>query len=158
MRKFLFTILAWGIFFAPAYANPRTMSNETDGIVRVKSRYSFAETTQRFESIAKKQGLNIVAKVDHQAGAQSVDRELRPTQLIIFGNPKAGTPLMQCNQAVGIDLPQKALIWQDEKGQVWLGYNSPQYLSTRHQLKGCGEEAIKRIENALSTLTQKVTQ
>ncbi|MDJ0697424.1 MAG: DUF302 domain-containing protein [Mastigocoleus sp. MO_167.B18] len=128
-----------------------------NGIVRVQSTYSIAETVQRFESFAKEQGLNIVAKVDHQAGATSVGKKLRPTQLIIFGNPRAGTLLMQCNQTAGIDLPQKALIWEDEKGQVWLDYNSQEYLFTRHQLKGC-EPAIKIIEDALSSLAQKVTQ
>ena len=157
MKKFLLSILALGIFIAPAYANPKMKRNGKDGIVRVKSTYSVAETARRFESIAKEQGLNIFTKVNHQAGAQSVSQQLRPTQLIIFGNPKAGTPLMQCSQTAGIDLPQKALIWEDEKGQVWLGYNSPRYLFSRHQLKGC-EEAIKRIENTLSMLALKVTK
>ncbi|NJL61169.1 MAG: DUF302 domain-containing protein [Methylacidiphilales bacterium] len=86
-----------------------------------------------------------IPKIDHAAGAKSINQELRPTQLIIFGNPAAGTPLMQCNQTAGIDLPQKALIWQDEQGQVWFGYNSPKYLMARHQLKDCGEEAIQKL-------------
>lgn len=129
-----------------------------DGIVRFKSNYSVEETVQRFQSIAKEQGLNIVTTVNHQAGAESVGLELRPTQVIIFGNPRAGTPLMQCNQTAGIDLPQKALIWEDEQGQVWLGYNSPRYLFVRHKLRGCGEEALERIGNALKMLAQRVTQ
>ena len=160
MKKFLLSIVTLGIFVTSACANLNMRSNgkNENDIIKIKSTYSVVETAQRFESIAKEQGLKIFAKVDHQAGAQSVGQKLRPTQLITFGNPKAGTPLMQCNQVVGIDLPQKALIWEDEKGRVWLGYNNPQYLFIRHQLTGCGEEAIKRIENALSTLAQKATQ
>ncbi|KST67984.1 DUF302 domain-containing protein [Mastigocoleus testarum] len=158
MKKLFLTILACGIFITPAYASPIISNNKKDGILRFKSIYSVPETAQRFESFAKEQGLNIVAKVDHQAGAESVKQKLRPTRLIIFGNPKAGTPLMQCNQSAAIDLPQKALIWEDEKGQVWLGYNSPKYLSFRHKFKNCGEEAVQRIENALNTLARKVTK
>ncbi|NJL78310.1 MAG: DUF302 domain-containing protein [Richelia sp. RM2_1_2] len=174
MKKVLLTIAALGLFVFPAYATQGIRENakneiarskkdsivgaRRDGIVRVKSTYSVEETVQRFESMAKEQGLNIVAIVNHQAGAASVNQELRPTQVIIFGNPAAGTPLMQCNQTAGIDLPQKALVWEDEKGQVWLGYNSPKYLSIRHQLKGCADEALERIGNALEMLAQKATQ
>lgn len=159
MKKALLGILALGLFAIPAYAASKGIGkNHNDGIVRVKSTFSVEETSQRFESIAQQQGLKIVAKVDHAAGAKSVNQELRPTQLIVFGNPASGTPLMQCNQTVGIDLPQKALIWQDEQGQVWFGYNSPRYLMARHQLKGCADEVIQNIDNALSMLAQKATQ
>ncbi len=158
MKKILLGLLALGLIVIPAYASKGMNKKANNGIVRVKSAFSVSETTERFESIAQQQGLKIVAKIDHAAGAKSINQELRPTQLIIFGNPAAGTPLMQCNQTVGIDLPQKALIWQDEQGQVWFGYNSPKYLMARHQLKGCGEEAIQKIDNALSLLAQKATQ
>ena len=174
MKKVLLTIAALGLFVLPAYATEGIRENSKneiargrkngivraskDGIVRVKSNYSVEETVQRFKSIAKEQGLNIFGTVNHQAGAASVNQELRPTQVIIFGNPAAGTPLMQCNQTAGIDLPQKALVWQDENGQVWLGYNSPQYLSRRHKLTGCADEPLERIDNALKMLAQKVTQ
>lgn len=179
MKKVLLSIAALSLFVLPAYATHgirentkneirenakneiargRNYKSKRNGIVKVKSNYSVDETVQRFQSIAKEQGLNIVAVVNHQAGAESVDLELRPTQVIIFGNPRAGTPLMQCNQTAGIDLPQKALIWEDEEGQVWLGYNSPRYLFIRHRLRGCGEEALERIGNALNMLAQKVTQ
>jgi uncharacterized protein (DUF302 family) len=76
--------------------------------------------------------------------------------LIIFGNPKVGTPLMQCSQSVAIDLPQKALIWENEAGQVWLSYNDPEYLAKRHGIKGC-VEVIKQIQNALSNFAKKAT-
>ncbi|MBW4478509.1 MAG: DUF302 domain-containing protein [Tolypothrix brevis GSE-NOS-MK-07-07A] len=158
MKKILLGLLALGLIVIPAYASKGMNKKANNGIVRVKSAFSVSETTERFESVAQQQGLKIVAKIDHAAGAKSINQELRPTQLIIFGNPATGTPLMQCNQTVGIDLPQKALIWQDEQGQVWFGYNSPKYLMARHQLKGCGEEAIQKIDNALSMLAQKVTQ
>ena len=174
MKKVLLTIAALGLFVLPAYATQgirensmqeiaRTRKNgivraKRDGIERVKSNYSVEETVKRFESIAKERGLNIFGIVNHQAGAASVNQELRPTQVIIFGNPAVGTPLMQCNQTAGIDLPQKALIWEDEAGQVWLGYNSPKYLSRRHKLKGCADESLERIGNALKMLAEQATQ
>ncbi len=173
MKKVLWTVAALGLFILPAYATQGIRENSKneiargrkngiartrrDGIVRVKSNYSVEETVKRFESIAKEQGLNIFGTVNHQAGAASVNQELRPTQVVIFGNPAAGTPLMQCNQTAGIDLPQKALIWEDEDGQVWLGYNSPQYISRRHKLKGCADEPLARISNALKMLAEKAT-
>ncbi|MGB6299345.1 MAG: DUF302 domain-containing protein [Rivularia sp. (in: cyanobacteria)] len=174
MKKVLLTVAALGLFVLPAYATQGIRENSKqeiargrknginrvrrDGIVKVKSNYSVEETVKRFESIAKEQGLNIFGTVNHQAGAESVNQELRPTQVIIFGNPRAGTPLMQCNQTAGIDLPQKALIWQDENGDVFLAYNSPNYLSRRHKLRGCADEPLERIDNALKMLAQKATQ
>ena len=174
MKKVLLSIAVLGLFVLPVYGTQGIRENakseiatakddsvlraRRDGILKFKSNHSVKETVERFESIAQEQGLNIVATVNHQAGAESVDLELRPTQVIIFGNPRAGTPLMQCNQTAGIDLPQKALIWEDEQGQVWLGYNSPRYLSIRHRLKGCADEALERIGNNLNMLAQKVTQ
>ncbi|MDJ0619429.1 MAG: DUF302 domain-containing protein [Calothrix sp. MO_192.B10] len=181
MKKVFLSVWALGLFVLPAYATKGMRENaksdnvvagrttnfkpnrraKKNGIVKVKSNYSVSETAQRFEAIAKERGLKIIAKVDHAAGAQSVNKELRPTQLIIFGNPAVGTPLMQCNQTTGIDLPQKALIWKDEQGQVWLGYNSPRYLLIRHQLRGCGEEvqqALQRVGNALNSLAQEATK
>ncbi len=174
MKKVLLTIAALGLFVLPAYATEGIRENSKneiargrkngivrasrDGIIRVKSNYSVEETVQRFESIAKEQGLNIFGTVNHQAGAASVNQELRPTQVIIFGNPAAGTPLMQCNQTAGIDLPQKALVWEDKNGEVFLAYNSPKYLSRRHKLRGCADEPLERIGNALKMLAEKATQ
>ena len=174
MKKVLLSIAALGLLVLPAYATQGIRENAQnqiaqhrqkifirstrDDIIKFQSAYSVQETVQRFQSIAQEQGLNIVATVDHEAGARSVNMDLRPTQVIIFGNPRAGTPLMQCNQTAGIDLPQKALIWEDEEGQVWLGYNSPQFLLTRHRLQGCADEALGRIGNNLNNLAQRVTQ
>ena len=82
-------------------------------------------------------GMTVFLRINHSEGARRVGMELRPTELVIFGNPKVGAPLMQCSQTVAIDLPQKALIWQDESGQVWLTYNDPPYLAKRHDIDGC---------------------
>ena len=176
MKKILWTVAALGLFVLPAYATQGIRENskqeiaigrnntitrtkrKNNGLVKFKSAYSVEETVERFESIAKERGLNIVATVNHQAGAASVNQELRPTQVIIFGNPAAGTPLMQCNQTAGIDLPQKALVWEDENGEVFLAYNSPKYLSLRHKLRGCADEPLERIGNALKMLAEKATQ
>jgi uncharacterized protein (DUF302 family) len=105
-----------------------------DGLVRVESIHSVAETGDRLEDLLRNKGITVFTRIDHGAGATSVELDLRPTEVIIFGNPQVGTPLMQCNQAVGIDLPLKALIWQDGEGKVWLAYNDPEYLAIRHDL------------------------
>jgi uncharacterized protein (DUF302 family) len=86
-----------------------------------------------------------------------VGKQLRPTELVIFGNPKVGAPLMQCGQTIGIDLPQKALIWQDDNGQVWLTYNDPLYLAKRHEIAGC-EPVLDKVQNALKNFAQAATQ
>ncbi|ANW25901.1 hypothetical protein BA953_17055 [Vibrio coralliilyticus] len=126
------------------------------GVVKVESQYSVKETADRFEAIAKKKGLNVFARVDHQANAAGVDMELRPTELIIFGNPKVGTPLMQCAQSVAIDLPQKVLITQDEDEKVWLSYNDLSYLKERHEIEGC-DKVLTKITGVLGALSKAAT-
>ncbi|NOI75826.1 DUF302 domain-containing protein [Vibrio coralliilyticus] len=126
------------------------------GVVMYESSYSVKETADRFEAIAKKKGLNIFARVDHQANAQGVGLELRPTELIIFGNPKVGTPLMQCAQSVAIDLPQKVLVTQDEEQKVWLSYNDPNYIKQRHDVKGC-DKVLTKITGVLGALSKAAT-
>ena len=121
-----------------------------DGLVSVKSPYPVVQTIDRLESGAKNRGLRVFARIDHAAGATSVGKNLRPTELLIFGNPQGGTPLMECAQSAGIDLPLKALAWQDEQGQVWLGYNDPGYLAKRHGIPSC--PAVEPIGKALSGL------
>lgn len=100
-----------------------------DGFVAVKSALTAKETMSRFEEIAKQRGLNIFARIDHAGGAAKIGKALRPTEVLIFGNPQGGTPLMECAQTAGIDLPLKALVWEDAQGQVWIGYNDPAYLA-----------------------------
>ena len=127
------------------------------GVVMYESPYSVKETADRFEAIAKKKGLNIFARVDHQANAQGVGLELRPTELIIFGNPKVGTPLMLCAQEVAIDLPQKVLVYEDVAGKTWLAYNDPVYLKQRHNIQGC-DEVINKISGVLGNLTNAASK
>lgn len=128
-----------------------------DGLISVKSRYSVAQTIDRFEQAAKARDLNVFARIDHAAGAQKIGRDLRPTVLLIFGSPQAGTPLLECAQSIGIDLPLKALAWQDESGQVWLSYNDPTYLEKRHGIAQCGEFA-KKIGANLQGLARQAVQ
>lgn len=131
-------------------------ANADDSLISVKSQYSVKETVDRLESVLKEKGMNVFARIDHAAGAKKVEKVLRPTELVIFGNPKVGTPLMLCAQRVAIDLPQKALVWEDESGQVWLAYNSPDYLKTRHAIEGC-DPVIEKIKNALANFAKAAT-
>ncbi len=127
-----------------------------EGVVSVPSKYSVEKTADRFEDIIKKKGLTLFARIDHSDNASKVNLELDPTEVIIFGNPMVGTPLMQCSQQVAIDLPQKALIWQDENGKVWFSYNDPEYLMERHNMQGC-EAVIKRVSTILNGLSKAAT-
>jgi uncharacterized protein (DUF302 family) len=125
----------------------------SDGLVKYESHYSVKETADRFENIAKSKGLTLFARIDHQKNASGVNLELRPTEVIIFGNPKVGTPLMQCAQNVAIDLPQKVMVSEDANNKVWLSYNNPNYLMKRYEIKGC-DEVIKKISGVLSQLSE----
>ncbi len=121
-----------------------------DGLVTLKSPHSVKDTLDRFEAAAKGKGLNVFLRVDHAAGAKKIGKSLRPTALLVFGNPQGGTPLMACAQTAGIDLPLKALAWQDAGGQVWLGYNDPRYLAARHGAGDCA--VVPNLQKALEGL------
>ena len=123
-----------------------------DGVINVKSAFTVEETADRLERILNEKGMTIFKRIKHSEGAANAGIELRATELFIFGNPKVGSPLMQCEQSVAIDLPQKALIWEDIEAQVWISYNDPRYLEQRHEISGC-EEVISKIEKALSGIT-----
>ncbi len=123
-----------------------------DSLVKYESIYSVKETADRFENIAKSKGLTVFNRIDHQQNAANVGLELRPTEVIIFGNPKVGTPLMQCSQDVAIDLPQKVMITEDSNNKVWLSYNNPNYLVQRHSIEGC-DEVIKKVSGVLGALS-----
>src|SRR6266404_476640 len=127
-----------------------TATLAADGLVAIKSPFSGKETMNRFEENAKQRGLNIFARIDHAAGAARIGKTLRPTEVLIFGNPQGGTPFMECAQSVGIDLPLKALVWEDARGQVWLGYNDPAFLAQRHGVAQC--PAVDALSKALSGL------
>ena len=148
MRYLLYTFMAIFFFASVTYAD--------DGIIRIKSSHDVKTTVDRLENKLREKGMSVFIRINHAEMAQKVGKKLRPTELIIFGNPKVGTPLMQCGQSVGIDLPQKALIWQDEAGQVWLSYIDPKYLANRHSIKGCSE-VIKKIEKALGNFARLAT-
>jgi uncharacterized protein (DUF302 family) len=108
-----------------------------DGLVAVKSPHDAKVTMDRLEKVLGDKDMTIFARIDHAAGAAQVGKQLPPTELIIFGNPEGGTPFMECGQTVGIDLPLKALVWEDASGQVWLGYNDPAYIAERHAVAQC---------------------
>jgi uncharacterized protein (DUF302 family) len=108
-----------------------------DGLIAVKSPHQVGDTLDRLEMLVTEKGMTVFARIDHAAGAAKAGKALRPTQLLIFGNPKGGTPFMVCAQTVAIDLPLKMLAWQDEGGQVWLAYNDPVFLAKRHDAQDC---------------------
>src|ERR1700682_6653109 len=124
------------------------------GIIDMPSRYSVPETLARLQSILKEKGLTVLALVDHSGEAEKAGLAMRPTQLLIFGSPKAGTPLMVAAPRLAIDLPLKALAWQDEQGKGWLSYNAPEYLPQRH---GFPTELMKNIA-VIGALIQKAVE
>ena len=123
-----------------------------DGLISLASNHPVRETMDRLEAVLRERGITIFARIDHAAGAAAVDMPLRPTELVIFGNPRAGTPLMQARQSIGIDLPLKMLGWQDAAGKVWLVYNDPAWLARRHGLGGEAEAAVAGLAKALAML------
>lgn len=131
-------------------------SHANRGLLTLKSVHSVKETADRFEKLAKNKGLTVFSRIDHQKNAQNAGLALAPTEVIIFGNPKAGTPLMQCAPSVAIDLPQKVLIYKDAEQRVWLSYNDPSYLKARHDIKGC-DQVLDKIAALLSQLSKAAT-
>ncbi|WP_137297443.1 DUF302 domain-containing protein [Psychromonas sp. SP041] len=127
-------------------------ASATESLISVESKYSAKETADRFASILEKKGLTLFARIDHQKNAAGVNLELRETELFIFGNPKIGTPLMQCAQQLAIDLPQKVLVSKDADNKVWLTYNNPEYIKERHEVKGC-DPVFKKVSGVLNALT-----
>ena len=120
-----------------------------NGLITLRSAHSVTRTVQRLENALRAKGMIIFARIDHAQGANRVRLKLRPTVLLIFGNPKVGTVLIKCKQTVGIDLPLKMLAWRDARGRVWLTYNDPRYLAARHRLGRCGAAAVGKMSVAL---------
>ncbi|HEY9727188.1 MAG TPA: DUF302 domain-containing protein [Chroococcales cyanobacterium] len=116
--------------------------NATNGIISQPSPYSVTETINRLEAVLQVKGITIFARIDQQAEAEKVELSLRPTQLLLFGNPKAGTPLMVAEPTIALDLPLKVLAWEAADGKVWLSYNDPTYLKQRFSLS---DELVKNI-------------
>ena len=140
------------LFLPLALAVMVSTAGAADGLIAVKSSYSAKETMDRFTDVVKERGLNVFARINHAAGAAKVGKSLRPTEVLIFGNPQGGTPFMECAQTVGIDLPLKALVWQDASSQVWLGYNDPAYLARRHDVASCPVAA--KLAEALAGMSE----
>ena len=128
-----------------------------DGLTTIRSSFGPQDTMNRLETAMKAKGLTVFARIDHAAGAAAAGLSLRPTEVLIFGNAKGGTPLMQSVQAIGIDLPLKALVWQDAAGDTWLSFNDPDWLAKRHRLGGETEAAIGAMTGALAALAKAAT-
>lgn len=134
-----------------------TAAVAADGVISLESSHDVVTTANKLESVLKAKGMTVFARINHADGAEKAGLTLRPTEVILFGNPKVGTPLMNCTQSVAIDLPQKALIHQDESGTVWYSYNDPAYLVERHAISGC-EGVLKKISGALAKFAKVATQ
>jgi len=128
-----------------------------DGLITLRSSHGPKETMNRLETEVKAKGLTVFSRIDHSAGAAEVKLSLRPTELMIFGNARGGTPLMQSVQTIGIDLPLKALVWQDASGTTWLSYNDPNWLAKRHNLGREGDATVKAMAAALDAMTKAAT-
>ena len=126
-----------------------------DGLVSIKSPHSASETMARLEALVKERGLIVFARVDHAAGAAKIGEQLRPSEVLIFGNPQGGTPFMACAPTLGIELPLKALVWEDANAQVWLSYNDVAYLARRHEAKEC--PAVENLRRALAGIAEAAT-
>ena len=122
-----------------------------EGLVTVKSSYNAKETADRVERLAKERGMTLFDRIDHAEGARTAGMTLRPTEVLIFGNPKGGTPLMLCEQRAGIDLPLKMLVWEDGNGVVRIGYSDPEVLKDRYGITGC-DEVLGKMKGFLGKL------
>jgi uncharacterized protein (DUF302 family) len=127
-----------------------------EGLIIVQSNFGPIETMNRLETEIKAQGMRVFARINHAALAAEAVLTLRPTEVILFGNPRGGTPLMQANQTIGIDLPLKALVWQDALGKTWLCYNEPALLAKRHEIVGV-EKPLAAMSKAMHDIFAKAT-
>jgi uncharacterized protein (DUF302 family) len=128
-----------------------------EGLISIESNHSVSETLDKLEHILEDKGFQIISRINHGAVAKMAGIELRDTELLIFGNPKAGSPLMACQQSIAIDLPQKALARLDAEGKVWLSYNDPAYLQARHEVEGC-DAVFTKITEALNNFASAATR
>ena len=144
------------IFLSLVVLIPAGLVAAENGMISKKSHYSVKATLDKLENVLRKKGITIVTRWSHDAGAKKVGIPLRPTELLLFGNPKLGSHFFTSNQTAGIDLPMKALAWKDKKGQVWLTYNDPAYIANRHGIND-REETVKKMTGALNKLTNAAT-
>ena len=132
------------------------VNKSDDALVTLPSVHTHGETVERFKTLLAKKGIRLFAQIDHAAEARQTGMTLRPTQVLIFGNPKAGTPLMQSKQSIGLDLPLRALVWEDEQGKVWLTYSRVGNLAQRHQIAD-RDDVVKALDAGLSALAREAT-
>jgi uncharacterized protein (DUF302 family) len=142
----LVAVLFVALFWVP-------MAHADDMIIK-KSSHSVKVTLDRLEAALKKKGITVAARWDHAAAAKGVGMSLRPMEVLIFGNPKLGTPLMQSNPRAGVDLPLKVLAWEDDKSQVWVGYTRPEALAARYDIRDQGD-VVNKIATTLDGLTNE---
>ena len=129
-----------------------------NGLISLPSRYSALETMDRLLAALNKRQLTLFARIDHAAGAAAVGLSLRPTEAVVFGNPRGGTALMADRQTAGIDLPLRALVWEDADNKVWLSYNDPQWIAQRHGLGAASAGAVEAMVKALAAIAEEVTK
>jgi uncharacterized protein (DUF302 family) len=142
--------------FRPQQERKNDMAEPIPGLVKMPSPHGAAKTVERLEAILKEKEIHLFARIAHNKGAAKFKLELRPNILLIFGKPEVGTPLMQSQPTIGIDLPLRVLVWEDEKGKTWLAYNDPTYLAKRHAITD-GEETLKGMTSALAALAHAAT-
>jgi uncharacterized protein (DUF302 family) len=143
------TLAALALFTIPLFATA------ADGLITIQSGVSAKDTMDRVQENAEQRGLKVFARIDHAAGAAKAGKQLPPTELLIFGNPKGGTPFIECAQTIAIDLPLKILVWEDADGQVWLGYNDPAFIAARHGVPDC--PSVAPLSKALAGLAAAST-
>lgn len=153
LASLLISMLAINVFAQDSDSNEDDMMN--DGLLTVQSNYSFDETVATAQQILEEEGFGIPLVLDHSANAASVDLELPPTTLIIFGNPMVGTSLMQESRSMAIDLPQKFLVWEDDAGNVYITYNDPLYLANRHGVTE-QDEKLTTVAARLQSLAETI--
>jgi uncharacterized protein (DUF302 family) len=150
MKRLLASLALFGLFQISVEAA------DIAGLVTVESAHDVPTTTDKLVTAIEEKGLTVFSRIDHAAGAQKAGMTLPPTELVIFGAPKVGTALMQCGHTVAIDLPLKALVWQDGEGVVHLSYNTPAWVAERHHLAGC-EKVLEKVDGALKGFADAAT-
>jgi uncharacterized protein (DUF302 family) len=121
-----------------------------DGLTILPSAHGAKETVDRFAAAVAEAGMSVFARIDHAAGAEAAGLTLAPMEVLVFGSPVAGTPLMEAAKTIGVDLPLKALVWEDDAGQVWLAYNQPVWIAKRHDLGIGAAPILKAMTDALA--------
>ncbi|MBV9287618.1 MAG: DUF302 domain-containing protein [Hyphomicrobiales bacterium] len=131
---------------------------DENGLVTIRSPHRAQETMLRLEAAVKSKGMTVFAHIDHAAAAAEAGLALRATDLLIFGSPKGGTPLMEAAQTIGIDLPLKALVWEDGEGTTWISYNDPAWLARRHDLPRALQPQVEAMAGALAHIAQQASK